>query len=234
MSEFSESLQLRSTDMADGVALLRAAKVAGFVFPANERWVAVVYAEPQLGSRTALDSILAVNRGLLLHYSFAADHGCSVDAYEGAQRTKLLRVSFEGGKKRFASDDLIRLLQIDAENVARIQRWVETLFAAPRDARYVVAQAIGLDHYRWLSYAYVDADDTPELECLRVDATGRVTPHGAANENELEELLSTLPPTKKGPRRAAAVRDDAEARDLLDALADVTKLLDDRTGKPPK
>lgn len=42
MSEFSDSYHLRSNNQQDGVDLLRAAGLRGYVFPPENGWVTVV------------------------------------------------------------------------------------------------------------------------------------------------------------------------------------------------
>src|SRR5262249_7010639 len=65
---------------------------------------------------------------------------------------------------------------------------------------YVVAEQLRLPRYRWFSWRYVEED--PSEDRIEVDADGRVRTHEEAAHAEVEELLRTLPPTRKpsGPR----------------------------------
>lgn len=79
MSEFSESYHLRSTDIADGISLLRRAGLKGYVFPPQQGWVSIVAEE---NSFAPDQRIVSENQGSLLHYVSAEDHGWSFALFE--------------------------------------------------------------------------------------------------------------------------------------------------------
>src|SRR5262249_19591704 len=125
MSEFSESLQLRSDDSADGVALLRSAKVSGYVFPAGSGWVPIAYSTgARIGDSENLRRILDANRGLLVHSSYAEDHGCYVNVYEGPNRVARLKAAFESENARFDRDAFERLGLLTPPAAVAIEGWV--------------------------------------------------------------------------------------------------------------
>lgn len=225
MSEFSESLQLRSPRTEAAVELLLRAKAAGYVYPAKSGWVSFAF-DPESLSRI----VAACDQELLLHYSYAPDHLLRVDGYRpGAGRQVLLSVDLEGGKTRFARAATSALEIVDAAALERIARWAKAPDTSRGGARYAVAEAFGFARYRGFSF-----ESEARVEVLE---PGRVVVHGdgirlASVDDEVEDLLRTLPPTRKG-KAPSERRDDAEAEDLLQALADVTALLDERGAKDP-
>lgn len=81
MSEFSESYHLATQHQQDAVDLLKKAQTRGFVFPNTNQWVTFVAETTEYGD---IDSrIISANRGTLLHYVHAEDHGWEFSVYEG-------------------------------------------------------------------------------------------------------------------------------------------------------
>ncbi len=102
VSELSDSFHLRTNDSADAVALLRAARVPGSVFPAENGWVSFVFERGmRIGTNDLADRVFAANKGLLVDNAYAADHGCWVSVYRGPERVARLKVSFETPSRSF-------------------------------------------------------------------------------------------------------------------------------------
>src|SRR5690242_13108923 len=80
MSEFSESYHLRSSDINDGVSLLKRAGLKGYVFPPASGWVSFV---AEQNSFAPDQRITSQNHGTLLHYVSAEDHGWTFAVFEG-------------------------------------------------------------------------------------------------------------------------------------------------------
>lgn len=203
MSEFSEALYLRASSSDEGVALLRAAKVAGYVYPALNGWVPVVYAKGRaMGRDDGIGPILAANRGELVHYAYAEDHGCWVDVYERDVRVARLKASFEAQNARFDRAEMLARALLSAKDADRIEAWVGGAHRwAERQEHdeHVVAKALGLPRYAWFSREYEITNDTPDAGRIEVDAEGRIRERAESFDAELEELLATLPPTRKPP-----------------------------------
>jgi hypothetical protein len=195
VSEFSDSFHLRSDDPADAVALLRAARVAGHVFPAQNGWVSFVCERgTRIGSDELAARVFAANTGLLVDYSYAEDHGCWVAVYVGSERVARLKVSFETSSRSFDRDAFIRLGLFAPPAADAIEQW---MWGEGRAREYVVAEQLRLPRYQWLAWRY--AVEAPSEDRIEVDAEGRVRTQEDTARDEIEELLRTLPPTRKRP-----------------------------------
>lgn len=231
MSEHSTSFQLRGDDPARAVALLRQAAVAGYVFPAERGWVPFVYREPRIDRFDARDRVVHANEGCLLHYEYAADHGCTVDLYDGAKRVARLDLSFESTKQpRFDREAFVARSVMTAKRADAVEAWLGgRRRATRRHDDHVVASALGLRRFRWFAYRYEFDAHEPDDGRTEVDAAGNVRASGARQVQDLAiaELLRTLPPTRTRPVSSDRAVTPEQA-DALAALADITRTLASR------
>ncbi|MDP3232058.1 MAG: hypothetical protein Q8N26_04740 [Myxococcales bacterium] len=206
MSEFSSSLHLHDASLDAVVELLRRAKVAGFVFPPEHGWIAF----------TALDParVIAANEGRLVHYDFSSDHELLVEAFDGQKRLARMKVDFEQPRARFEAPKFVAHGLMTRAGVRKVEQWLET--GGSRGAA-VVAKALGLTRFRWLSHAYELANDDPAVGRVEVDKRGAV--RAAGPDEALEPPL-----TAAMPRGTT----NADFADELQALADVSKTLSER------
>ena len=159
MSEFSESFHLRSDSQQNGEDLLRRAGLTGAVFSAVRGWVTVV---PESELYEAVDQMVASNQGLLLHYLYAEDHGWQFELYEDSSTI----CKYEcGWDPEFAINDsemnqsvLVPLLvEKSCEGALESILHPADLEAVIMDLpAYRFANLVGLEHYEWLSGAYLD------------------------------------------------------------------------------
>jgi hypothetical protein len=216
VSEFSDSFHLRTNDSADAIALLRAAGVPGSVFPAKTGWVSFVFERGmRVGTNELADRVFAANKGLLVDYAYAADHGCWVSVYRGPERVARLRVSFETPSRSFDREALLQLGLLTPAGADAIDGWMRE---EQRSREYVVAEQLGLPRYRWFARRY--EVEEPSEGGVEVDADGRVRSQKEALEDEIEELLRTLPPTRK---RLGAITPPTKGAEQALAKKPVTK-----------
>jgi hypothetical protein len=201
MSEFSESLFVRSHTIQSAIDLLRAAGVAGFAFPSENGWVPVAYSRgAHIGDTRNLQSILAANPGALLHYSYAEDHGCWLDLYERDVRVGRLKASFEQQNARFDRGEFLSRRLMTTEGADATEAWVagaHRYLAREKRDEYIVARALGLPRFAWFSYEYELGTDVPDEARIEIDREGRVRDRAGALQAEIDDLLETLPPTRK-------------------------------------
>jgi hypothetical protein len=69
----------------------------------------------------------------------------------------------------------------------------------------------------WLSYSYELANETPAAGRIEVDRGGRVRTFEQASKEEIEELLATLPPTRKQPGAPPPAKAKAKANGKANA-----------------
>src|SRR5262245_5368123 len=93
MSEFSQSYHLRTSDEADGVALLERAGRSGWVMTPGDEWVTVIAFPDTFGE--PLPAMVEANEGLLVFYLNAEDHGWLFTVFQGAQPVSSYGCSWE-------------------------------------------------------------------------------------------------------------------------------------------
>ena len=163
MSEFSESYHLRSERAEDACEVLRQLGLAGFVFPPTRGWVTFVVEGDEF---VADQRLVAAVRRPLLHFVSAEEHGWGFTFFENAQVVCAYRASWDDevqfDDSRYARATLDRLLPeakaaaLDALEQEMRATDYEELFDSGLSAEF--AQAIGLEHYDWLAYRYLEKD----------------------------------------------------------------------------
>lgn len=107
-----------------------------------------------LDGRDETSALLAANRGLLLIYQFASDHGCSVDVYDGQTRVAGLSASFESEDHSFDRNTFVRLRLLSAAYADQLARWVEHAHEPSERKRWlthIVGDKLRLPRYAWVS-----------------------------------------------------------------------------------
>jgi hypothetical protein len=176
MSEFSDSYHLRAGSQQDGIALLRAAALRGYVFPAGNGWVTVV---AEGSSFEPNQPLIKAAPGVLLHYMNAPDTGWGFELYRAGQPLARYEAEWDNDI-RVPMDEIDRAVLeehlgdgirgLDDEGYRRIfyptfDQIMEPGFDDVEEPADRFAEAAGLTNYSWVSYDYVDGDydDEPEL-----------------------------------------------------------------------
>ena len=169
MSEFSESYHLRAASREDGCALLRAAGLRGYVFPAAGGWVPLV-AEGEAFERNET-LVAASGGGVLLRYLSAVGHGWGFELFRGGTAVSryLREYEHETSQVRMMDVDLPVLREILGPGFARLDDdALRRIFDVPddddearphpldEDPAALFARAAGLSRYSWTSYAYAE------------------------------------------------------------------------------
>lgn len=163
MSEFSESYHLRSERADDAIALLRTAKLKGFVFQPRNGWVTFVAEE---GEFKPDDRIVAAALQPLLHFVSAEDHGWSFALFDRGKVVSGYSCAWEDDittdDSKYSREVLERLIppahgpSLDEfERRMHPQEIDELIELNP--AR-VLIQALGVENADWLSYDYLASD----------------------------------------------------------------------------
>lgn len=220
MSEFSESLHLRTRSASAAANLLRRAGAVGFVLPPLGGFCAIAV------KRGSLDRVVAANRGTLLAYDYAGDHGCSIAAYVGTERVARLSMSFETPRRRFDRSAFVTRKLLTERAASELQK---TLDGDGVPGAAELARPFGITRFRWFSYDYERSATFPAEGRVHV---GEESP---APTDHVDEEMKALMATISAPRMAEAstARNDAtpmsvEVREGLEALADLQRILDDR------
>ncbi|XFA72521.1 hypothetical protein RYO59_000747 [Thermosynechococcaceae cyanobacterium Okahandja] len=174
MSEFSESYHLRSERSEDAVELLRSVHRRGYVYPPSNGWVTFVVAgrtfEPD-------EELVSAATQPLLYYQFAEDHGWGFALFE--RGTPVSHYScywdeddLEVEAAQYSRQALEqRIPVLDAALLDVVEGWLdpqdidELLEAEPAK---LFAQALGLEHYNWLSFDYVAQDSEGGSDLIEV------------------------------------------------------------------
>lgn len=235
MTEFSESVYIRSSERADGVEWLAGNDLTGYVFESRGDWVQVFPDWNHLSDEETY-RLLRNSEGVLLHYYFAEEQFWSFSIYrEGA-----LDFRYEGIwlVEEYATDGkdidtVAELLDVSADELGQVIRscdespaWDELAEDAAK-----FADLLELPNYAYASYDYAD-DDAESLAKYFVGPGGQTAGLGASDldfgdgETNLDELgaadLASL-------LEAAGSGDDdgdaGEANDLDDGGADLFEAL---------
>lgn len=167
MSEFSESYHLRNASQEDAVQLLQRAGLNGIVFPSNNHWTSFV---PAGRNWEGLEPIVQANLGLLLHYSYGADHGWTIEIYRSAERQMVFQHWWDDSLDEELAD-LNESQSPNSLNFDLLAQWIprspesigalqECLKTDGQDRAYDFAYLIGLEHFKWLSPDYWSHDPT--------------------------------------------------------------------------
>lgn len=169
MSEFSESYHLRSDRAEDAIELLRRAKLKGYVYEPSNGWVTFLAEE---GVFEPDERIVAAASHPLLHYVSAEDHGWSFTLFDGENIVCGYRCEWDEvitvEDWRYSRAALVQVapsaqpaLLDEFERHLQPENVDEVFESEPSK---LFAQAVGLEHYEWLSYDYMSNDypDDPE------------------------------------------------------------------------
>src|SRR5688572_20977550 len=119
MGELSESGHLRTTNPEHAVALLKRAKLPGYVFPERNGWVTFVY-PPGDENRFDLEQ---ANERLLLLYEYASDLGCWVTLYQAKKPITRLKASFDRPNFAFDRKPFLDLELLTPLSAATVESW---------------------------------------------------------------------------------------------------------------
>lgn len=172
MSEFSESYHLRSPRREDACDLLRAAGLAGYVYPPTEGWVTFVAAD---GEFEPDPRIVEAARQPLLHYVCAEDHGWSFSLSDQGRVVCAYRcdwnddVTFDDARYSRAA---LKKAVPNAEGEAldafeKLLRPTDFEEVMESETAKVFAEAVRLKYYDWLDYDHVARDFREEPDEFR-------------------------------------------------------------------
>lgn len=160
MSEFNESYHLRSERIEDAVDVLRSAKRKGYVYPPMNGWITFVAEESNFQPE---ERIFAAAPHQLLHFVFAEDYEWSFTLFDHTKVVSSYSCHWEDDvtidDSEYSREALQRFILPKYLDVfANFERQlhpedVDEIFEA--QPAELFAQALGLEHYRWVAYDYV-------------------------------------------------------------------------------
>ncbi|WP_448532650.1 hypothetical protein [Parathermosynechococcus lividus] len=171
MSEFSESYHLRSEQQGDAIEILRSVQCNGYVYRPSNGWVTFL-AE---GSTFEPDErIVAAAVHPLLHYVYAEDYGWGFTLYNHGAVVSRYHCNWGDDELHVDDSEYSRanlqqvVPSVQLEVLDDVEQWLhphdidELLTAEPAK---LFAHAVGLVHYNWLSYDYIERDsaNSPEV-----------------------------------------------------------------------
>jgi hypothetical protein len=206
VSEVSESGHLRTENAEHAVALLKRAKVPGFVFPARNGWVSFAYPP---GDENRFD-LAQANEKLLVLYEYAADQGCWVTVYQGKKPMTRLRAAFDRPNAAFDRRAFESLELVSPAGGAAIEAWSRQahLLHERMRAPHLVAERLHLPRYAWFSFLGEQTRPGPDAQRIEVLANGTVkrppkpsAPHVAVAKPPATKAKA--PPKKKVAKKPA-------------------------------
>jgi len=107
MAEHSDSYHLRTRSRQDGIGLLRAAGLRGYVFPPENGWVTVL---PEGASYQPSPRLIAASRGVLLHYALDAGEGWRFEPYHDGRAVARHELDWSNGIRVVADETDLAVL----------------------------------------------------------------------------------------------------------------------------
>jgi hypothetical protein len=172
VSELSESGHLQSENAEHAVALLKRAKVPGYVFPSRNGWVSFVYPP---GDENRFD-LAQANEKLLVLYEYAADHGCWVTVYQAKKPITRLKAAFDRPNALFDRRAFESLEVLSPAGAAAVEVWVRRAHLLHERVRapHLVAERLHLPRYAWFSHLSERTSANPDPQRIEVLENGSV------------------------------------------------------------
>lgn len=181
MSEFSDSYHLHTGDPTEVVALLRRARRYGAVLPTSTPFVPFLVDGASEAGGVAED-VVTHNTGVLVHYSYAEDHGLEIGVFEKSSCIATISIQCQRSPKddtprpKAIAAALVRSGIVGRKRVPRIER---ILARARNDSgatplekiRDELVGILGLSNVEWLSCADLTRSSETELLDRFPDAT---------------------------------------------------------------
>ena len=163
MSEFSESYHLRSEHAEDATELLRRAKRKGYVFKPTNGWVTFLADD---GCFKPERQIVTNSQHPLLHFFSAEDHGWSFTLFYEGKPVSAYSCEWDPGisvnDAKYSRDAILRvipsvdtILLDDFEAEMRPAGYDDLIGS---EVSKTFARAMGLEHFDWVAYHYVERD----------------------------------------------------------------------------
>ena len=163
MSEFSESYHFITNNEKDVIDLLKRANLKGYIFPVTNNWCSFL---PEGNIYKQNIKLIEANKGYLLHYQFAEDHGWSIKLYDSNKLISEYNCNWSDtlliDEKNLFFEKIEKIiLKNDNQKIGIIKELLN-----PKDyddiyntePAYTFAKTIGLTYYKWLAYDYLERD----------------------------------------------------------------------------
>lgn len=204
MSEFSESVYIRSSNRETGVQWVNQCRMSGYVLKPRGNWVQVF---PDWGDFSDFDKkhrAMARSEGILIYYCYAADHLWSTVVYQEGKPLFKYECAFEVDEfdlEGISVDELATLLDADAAELRPLfyTGGGEASWEELADNAALFADAVGLPNYAFASYSYADMDaDLTGLDKLFVDRDADEPASSYDDDFDDDDELDSPEPTRKG------------------------------------
>ena len=144
MRELCDSLHLPGVGVDEAVERLVAAQATGLVLPSRGKFVTVAVIDDHQRA------LLGANRGVLVQYQFAAEHGMAARLYDGPREVTRLGREFASERPpRFDAEPWISRGLLTRSGATALERALAQPWPDP-EQRHWVATALGLHDVDWL------------------------------------------------------------------------------------
>lgn len=169
MSEFSESYHLKANSKQDVMKLIEKVGSRGFVFDEKDGWVSFVIDGSEFIPN---DLLLTLNKGILVHYANACDHGFYLSIYYENKLISHYELVFDDDPilneepkikdDRFQIEPLYQLIEENKQDLTleelQLKLFPENVSEMLYDTSLAeeLAQLLGITHYSWISFHYLN------------------------------------------------------------------------------
>ncbi|MEH2056491.1 MAG: hypothetical protein V7K97_10115 [Nostoc sp.] len=182
MSEFSDSYHLLASNIKDVKFLIQQSNRYGMVISSSGKYIPfIVEGLEEAGG--PIDQLIQHNTQLLIHYAFAAEHGCWVKFFDKDIELACLSYQPEDNQlfKKLAAplDNLLSRAIINESTASSLQNLATDLVVEEIGSK--IAGVLGLQHVSWLSctdLTYQSKKDLqkrfPDSEFVNVSKRGQI------------------------------------------------------------
>ena len=180
MSEFSEGYFLKTKDTQEASQLLKNSNLEGYISEeVHNDWVLIL---PNKEAFESCSEIIENNKGILLHYQYADDHGFFFALYQGNQAVSYYEDSYDEmsyNNNNLNLDVLASTLNFSSEDIIKIKKLFKDVSKAFEDceeledeefeksyeliqslrSKFMEILKISPYAYKWVSYHYASLED---------------------------------------------------------------------------
>lgn len=156
MSEFSDCYYLLNATSEQAVSLMKKARRYGMVLPKSDRYVPFLV-DGAWDAGTLVDLVIDNNSGILLHYSYAEDHGLWITVYDASNQAFVIDIQRHGASENDLDTILTKaekLSLVKHDRIPKLRAILEEAtvsnFVDLSSIRTKLSEVLGLVFFDWL------------------------------------------------------------------------------------
>ncbi|MGG6268783.1 hypothetical protein ACQ4M3_31485 [Leptolyngbya sp. AN03gr2] len=159
MSEFSDCYYFLNVDSKRVVSLLKKIRRYGMVLPGNDRYTPFLV-DGAWDAGKLIDHVVENNPGVILHYSYAADHGLWIKVYDSSSEAFTIDIQMRGSSENDLETILVKAEELNVVKRDHTVQLRAILAEATTESivdlesiRTQLSEALGIVFFKWLGCA---------------------------------------------------------------------------------